>query len=429
MQVVYWAHSYREEDAAINRHFGLLIEQAERMIVNFDPPSKSVNEAKLDQNLRGCDGMVAVLAWRASGPSPYILHEIALSLRARKPLLVFVDDRIAGDVLPARILQRRFSHRTYFHQIRDHMYALHSLKSYMGDPPPVRYQPISDQRGCGLIGFGAVGPSSGKVVLDFLEKRSYRCVDLEHVDVGNPLSFERFEHLANLDVVLSCVDSPTQRVAYWTGAVNAAAVPLITITSNPDYRFSEQFPREFQPRQIDVRAPLSLEEVLKLEFDLFEQAFLKVEDASAIERYTKMQVEAGALAGHYETNTRRQFAEVIMGDKFNISGPVGIAGHAHASTVTQTWNQVGDKLDLPQLAKDLQRLHEVLEREATEPTQKLAIAAVAAAEQSARQEDGPKVIEYLKIAGTWALKIAEEIGVGVATNAIKAALGMPPEAG
>lgn len=51
MQIVYWAHSYREEDAAINRYFGLLIDQAESMIVNFDPPSKSVNEAKLDQNL------------------------------------------------------------------------------------------------------------------------------------------------------------------------------------------------------------------------------------------------------------------------------------------------------------------------------------------------------------------------------------------
>ena len=69
MQIIYWAHSYRDEDAAINRHFGILIEQAERMIVNFDPPSKSVNAAKLDQNLRACDGMVAVLSWRASGPS------------------------------------------------------------------------------------------------------------------------------------------------------------------------------------------------------------------------------------------------------------------------------------------------------------------------------------------------------------------------
>ncbi len=89
MQIVYWAHSYRDEDAAINHHFGRLIEDAARMVINFDPPSDSVNESKLDQNLRSCDGLIAVLTWRANGPSKYILHEIALSLRARKPLVVF----------------------------------------------------------------------------------------------------------------------------------------------------------------------------------------------------------------------------------------------------------------------------------------------------------------------------------------------------
>jgi len=59
MHIIYWAHSYRKEDAPLNNHFGILIEQSERMIVNFDPPSPSVNESKLAQNLRSCDGMAA----------------------------------------------------------------------------------------------------------------------------------------------------------------------------------------------------------------------------------------------------------------------------------------------------------------------------------------------------------------------------------
>jgi hypothetical protein len=42
MHIIYWAHSYREEDAVINGHFGVLIENAAGMIVNFDPPSDSV---------------------------------------------------------------------------------------------------------------------------------------------------------------------------------------------------------------------------------------------------------------------------------------------------------------------------------------------------------------------------------------------------
>jgi hypothetical protein len=164
MHIVYWAHSYRDDDAAINEHFGVLIEQAEQMIINLDPPSPSVNESKLDQNLRSCDGMVAVLTSRATGPSQYILYEIGLSLRARKPVIAFLDDRIGGDVLPARILQRRFSYRTYFRQFREHTDALRALKNYMGDPPPSRYQPRAGQRTCGLVGLGARRPQAGASV-------------------------------------------------------------------------------------------------------------------------------------------------------------------------------------------------------------------------------------------------------------------------
>src|ERR1051325_7677789 len=54
---IYWAHSYRDQDAAVNRHFGKLITACERMPLNFQPPSQSVNEAKLAKNLNGCDGM------------------------------------------------------------------------------------------------------------------------------------------------------------------------------------------------------------------------------------------------------------------------------------------------------------------------------------------------------------------------------------
>jgi hypothetical protein len=118
MHTIYWAHSYRPEDATINEYFGLLLE-GEKAIVNFDPPSKTVNASKLERNLRACDGMVAVLSWRSTGPSPYILYEISLCLRARKPLLVFIDDRLPNNVIPPwGVLQRHYSQRTYFRQGR-----------------------------------------------------------------------------------------------------------------------------------------------------------------------------------------------------------------------------------------------------------------------------------------------------------------------
>jgi len=426
MHIIYWAHSYRKEDAALNKHFGILIEQSERMIVNFDPPSPSVNESKLAQNLRSCDGMVAVLTWRDRGASPYLMYEVGLSLRARKPLAVFIDDRLPSSILPRRILQRRFSHRTYFRQFREHTDALRLLRSCMGEPPPSRYQPSSTQRTCGLVGWKALDRDSQNLVRKFVTVRGYEVVRLERLDRVSGLAFERYEHLATLDVALEFVDSRSSLSAYWAGALSAAAVPRIAITLDPQYPFSDEMPRDFQPRPANVPGGRSLEDVLQSEFDLYEQNFLVVEDAESIERYTKMQVQAVTFAGRYEADTRKQYMEVVMGNKVNVSSSVvGVIGdQAQNVTVTQAWNNLERRIDLVQLADELRRLHEALEREATQPSQKLAVGAVAAAEQSAIDKDGPKVLEYLKAGGKWALNVAEKIGVDLAKEAIKAALGL-----
>ena len=71
-----------------------------------------------------------------------------------------------------------------------------------------------------------------------------------------------------------------------------------------------------------------------------------------------------------------------------------------------------------------QRPHK-MDAKAAEASDKLATGAVAAAEESAKKKDGPKVVEYLKTAGKWALDVAKEIGVPVAEAAIKGALGLP----
>ncbi|KAA1016219.1 hypothetical protein FVF58_02505 [Paraburkholderia panacisoli] len=425
--IVYWAHSYREEDAAVNQYFGMLIEQAGSMIVNFDPPSQSVSESKLQQNRRSCDGMVAVLTWRETGPSPYILFEVGLALRARMPVVAFVDDRLVDNILPPRVLQQRFSHRTYFRQVREHSYALRALKAYMGEPPPTRYQPNSGQRGCGVIGMTAMTTQDRNVVTQFVEKRGYRVVNLEKVHTDNPLLFDPLEHLAILHITLRCVDSRTSHSRYWAGAVSAAALPSITLTTNRAYPFNGQFPREFQPRIVDLHGGLSLEEVLKDEFDLFEQNFLSAQQPETIERYVRMQLQAGDLAGNYEAGTRQLFVGAIMGDQYNVSGQTGAVGpqaHAHDISFTQVWNQLEGKIDLVRLADELTRLQQAMSHEAVEADQKLALGAVAAAEQSAREKNGPKTIEYLKTAGKWTLGIAEKIGVDLAKEAIKGAIGL-----
>ena len=414
MHIVYWAHSYRDQDAAVNRHFGILIEEAAKLIVNFDPPSKDVNPAKLEQNFRSCDGMVAVLTWRETG------------LRARRPLLVFVDDRLPDDVVPPRILQRRFSHRTYFRQVREHTHALMELRTYMGEQPGPRYQPSSSQRTCGLLGLrGADG--SGERLRHLVASRGYRPIDLETMNLSNPFRFRSFEHLACLDVTVRCADSRSARSLYWAGALYAAVVPAISFTMDASFRLSPAIPREFQPRLAHDTVDMSFETVMKDQFELFEQDFLSTQDPAAIERYTRMQVDAGVLAGRYETETRNQFTEVIMGDKNVVSGQAGAVGsgaHAHDMTFNQIWNQLDQKVDLPKLADQLQQLQDVMQREASTAEDKIAVGAVAAAEQSAREKNGPKVVEYLKLAGRWALTIAEKLGIELAKDTIKGALGM-----
>jgi hypothetical protein len=426
MQIIYWAHSYRQEDADINGHFGLLIEKAAHLIVNFDPPSKKVNTSKLEQNLRSCDGMSAILSWRDSGPSQFILYEIGLALRARKPLLVFVDDRLPDDMIPLRILQRRFSHRTYFRQVRDHTFALRELITYMGDPPVPRYQPSSNQRTCGLVGLRVLDHTTRKHLRDFVNQRGYQSIDLDRITAANPLDFEMFEHLADLDISIRCVDSQSRISQYWAGGLSAAALPSITLSANPAYKFSERFPIEFQPRLVNT-GTADLTEVVAGEFDLYEQDFLKVQDPAAIERYTMMQVQAGDLRGRYEVDTRKQYVEVIMGDQYNVSGQAGAVGrqaHSHDMTFNQIWNQLEPSVDLAKLADELRKLREAMEQSASEPSHRMAAGAIAAAEECARQEDGPKVVEYLKTGGKWALGVAEKVGVGLATAALKAAIGV-----
>jgi hypothetical protein len=425
MHIIYWAHSYRASDALLNQHFGMLIEESERIVVNFDPPSDVVNSAKLEQNLRACDGMIAVLTYREGGPSQYILYEIALAMRARKPLLVFMDDRLADGIVPARILQQRFSHRTFFRQVRDQLQAIRVLKTYMGDSPPPRYQPYSTQRSCGLIGYSK-RTAHARIVADNVSERGYRVFDLESLDTSNPFHFNSHEELAKLDLVVRNADSRSRRAEYWAGATSSAFVPTVQITLDVDYQFDTTFPTEFQPKSANVAPERPLDVVLAEEVALFEQDFLKAQDDATIERYTRMQFDSSLNDGRYEPETRSQYVEVVMGDQYNVSGQTGAVGpqaHAHDISFQQIWSQASKQIDLPKLATELRQLQEFLRDAASEPDHRVAIGQVEAAAEAAEAGNGPKALEYLKAAGKWTFDTASKVGIGVAIAAAKTHLG------
>ena len=114
-------------------------------------------------------------------------------------------------------------------------------------------------------------------------------------------------------------------------------------------------------------------------------------------------------------------------ETYNIKGQTGAVGpgaHAHDMTFNQIWNEIKDEINLSALTKELAELRSTLKEEATEPEHDMSIGAIASAESSAKEGNGPKALEYLKKAGTWALDKATKISVPVATAALKAALGL-----
>ncbi|RCV66029.1 GTPase SAR1 family protein [Methanophagales archaeon] len=105
-------------------------------------------------------------------------------------------------------------------------------------------------------------------------------------------------------------------------------------------------------------------------------------------------------------------------------GAIGPGAYAHDMTFNQLWNEIKDEIDLSALTKELKELRSKLKEEATEPEHDKSIGAIAAAESSAKESNGPKALEYLSKAGKWTLDKATKISVPVATAALKAALGL-----
>lgn len=119
--------------------------------------------------------------------------------------------------------------------------------------------------------------------------------------------------------------------------------------------------------------------------------------------------------------------EVVMGDKYEIPGQAGAVGrgaHAHDMTFQQAWRQQAEKIDLPELARELEALRQELRGRASTREHDAAVAEIGAAAEAAERGNGPEALNRLQRAGQWALGAATATGAGVAAAAIRTALGM-----
>ena len=103
---------------------------------------------------------------------------------------------------------------------------------------------------------------------------------------------------------------------------------------------------------------------------------------------------------------------------------IGREANVHDNTFNQLWSKAIESVDLPTLATELTTLREHLKQKTSKPSHDVAIGAIASAEVSAKDGDGPKTLEWLAKAGQWALDNSTKIGIPVATEALKKALGL-----
>jgi hypothetical protein len=425
--LVYLSHSYRPRDAVVNGYFARLIE-SEGLLASLDPPSTGVNSAKLERHLVQSDAMIAILTERETGVSPHILYEIALGIRSRKPLLVFVEDTLPDSIVPARVLQRRFSHRSFPRHVREHRQSLSILRDYIGDPPP-RYQGLLTRRTCLLLGGSTLREPVWEGVQRSVEKdRQYGVVtsaslfgDLDR----HPMAFDV---LRDIDIVVAFTGPGfDRRDSYLLGMVQGACKPLVSFTVDPAFPPSGDVPVEYRPRIYSPDAELAeLLDMLGMELELFEEDFLDLTDADSSNRYMEFLIDLGGR-GRYSTRTRDQGVEVVMGDRYDVRGQTAAVGpnaHVHDATFNQIWSQASEQIALPALADELARLRGALRADAKTPEDDRVVADIGQAELAARSGNGPVAMRYLRGVGKWALGAATSIGAGVAAAAIKAAAGL-----
>ncbi|TAX72810.1 hypothetical protein ELI03_14160 [Rhizobium leguminosarum] len=130
---------------------------------------------------------------------------------------------------------------------------------------------------------------------------------------------------------------------------------------------------------------------------------------------------------HYQVSYFRegQQPEGTPGHTIHVSGSnarVNINSIDHSTNVV---NFIAENMD--GLATDLELLKQALVAKATTPEHYMAIGNIASAETAAKAGDTPKVnqaLSALGAAGKWAFDVAKEIGVPVAVEALKKAVGL-----
>lgn len=371
MHMIYYSHSYRPADKDINEFFQEFM-LSEGLTPSLDPPSDRLNSAKPERHLRSTDGMIAVLTQRDPEPSRYILYEIALCIRAQKPVLVFVEDVLPNNIISGSLLQRRFSRSHYLREVRNHRHALQILKTYIGAEPPPSYEPISGQRSCLIIGASSISKNQCDVIKQSLISLNYNPVAAPGTD--DCLSYAQpYEALVAQSVLcISFTEKLSPSEFYLLGATRATLTPTIMLSQNPSYIFDLKVPQEYQPRIVSTNDMVALCETLNDEINVFQEDYLELKEQDKVLRYRTALIQEGSSNGVYSAQVRGDIINIVTGniggidmskDKIQVSGVVGPVNiKSRLDHVTQIVNHASaiDNSKKQEFARMIDSLREAL---------------------------------------------------------------------
>lgn len=294
-------------------------------IPSLDPPSEDVNAAKLEKHLKHTVGLIAIVANRNGTISPYIRYEIDLAVRIGKPVLVFMEDNLPDNILPAFILKRRFSTRSFFRDYHEHQNALYIFRSYIGDYQLPKYQSLTFQKSTILLGFDNENVPLGEEIKSYLTKAGYFVWDkLDENKDDLILDGKKHFYLLNTYLAICLTSNLNSKGSYYLGAIRSIQTPSILLTHNTSSNPNSWIPNEFQERTIphgDLNESFS---IIRSQIELYEEDFVVVDNEKKWESYVSALAVTSNSKGEYSNEFRDQIINnIYMGDKFeNVSGNI-----------------------------------------------------------------------------------------------------------
>jgi len=322
---IYFSHGYRERETVFNKYFGILIEQ-NGFIPSLDPPSEDVNSAKLEKHLKHTVGLIAIVASRNGSISPYIKYEIDLAIRIGKPVLVFIEDNLADNMLSNFILKRRFSSKSFFRDYYEHQNALEIFKSFIGNSQLPKYQSLNFQKSAILLGFDKENIELESQIKKYLNDTGYFVWGNIENEENKELIIEGKRHfyLSNTYLSICLIDKLSNKGSYYLGAIRSIQIPTILVTQNNKDEYKGWVPTEFRQRYIPKDEINVAYSIINKQVDLYEEDFVVVDNERKWENYVNSLSSSSIMKGEYTNEGRDKIINNLYmhnGDNFeNISG-------------------------------------------------------------------------------------------------------------